>query len=166
MTPVIIISSLIGLGLVIRFFASASVRCYKRTCCRVIGIILPSKNLFKRIFNRVFIIAVLELFISAFISLAPMDSFKEEFQSNRPDGWSAILALVVICVTGVILLHMSYIIITYFSHLDDHDIKSSYGHYYVDLKTTHVSQALYHVIFICRRLIFIMILFFMKDHPE
>jgi hypothetical protein len=123
MTAVVVISSLVGLGFIFSFLAYVSVKCYKRLCCRMMGIIIPSKKLFSRIFNRIFLVTFLELFISAYISLAPLDSIENEFQVSKPDGISAVAALVVILMTSMILAHMAYIIITYFKSLDDEDIK-------------------------------------------
>lgn len=51
--------------------------------------------------------------------------------------------------------------------MGDEDIQKSYGHYYIDLKTrSGVASALYHVIFIFRRIVFVAIVMLSRDHPE
>lgn len=101
----------------------------------MIGIILPQNSLFVKILQRAFIICFLELFVSTYLALVRVDNLMDEFKKKIGDGVSALMALILMCVTVPILLHMTYIISTYRRYLDDIDIKASYGHYYVDLKT-------------------------------
>ena len=109
----------------------------------------------------------LELFLSTYLALAPIKDLKQEIKNNLGDGLSALLALILMCVTVPILLHMSYIISTYTRYLDDFDIRRSFGHYYVDLNTrSGVPSSIYHVVFIFRRIVEICNIMFMKGYPQ
>lgn len=55
----------------------------------------------------------LELFLSTYLALVPIDSLEEEVSRDIYDGVSACLALGIMCLTVPILLHMTYIIVTY-----------------------------------------------------
>jgi hypothetical protein len=109
----------------------------------------------------------LELFVSTYISLTPIDSFEQEYDQNVFDGLSATFAMILMCVIMPILLHQSFIIFYYYQYLDDKDTKLQYGHYYVDLKTRDgIITALYHVIFILRRIVFVIAMMYFRKHPE
>ncbi len=55
------------------------------------------------------------------------------------------------------MLHMSYYVILRFDHLANEAVRQDYGHYYVDLKIGSRAQAIYHVIFLLRRVVFVLI---------
>ena len=104
-TAVIFISSLIFLSMLMNFLAFLTLKSYKKKCCRILGLMLPSKNFFRTILYRVFLESFLEIFFSAFISLYSISSLKEEFDLNAYDGLSASLALALIIISGLILIH-------------------------------------------------------------
>ena len=143
-----------------------SLRNYKRVCCRWMGIILPSRNFFKRIFFRIYLLLFLQIFLSAQICLFPITSVKDEFERSKYDGASIVMAITLLSISVPILLHMCYVVIFNFQYLDDLDMKSSYGHYYVDLNTSHMSQTVYHMIFILRRMFFVLIILYLRDYPD
>jgi hypothetical protein len=80
-----------------------------------------------------------QIFLSALIALYPIESVRSEFERSKFDGVSVIFSMIVIAINVPILLHMSYVIIFNHQFLEDKDMNASYGHYYVDLHTFHVS---------------------------
>ena len=76
------------------------------------------------------------------------------------------MAITLLLISVPILLHMCYVVIYNFQYLDDLDMKSSYGHYYVDLNTSHMSQTVYHMVFILRRMFFVLIILYLRDYPD
>ena len=121
-TAVIFIFSIIYLSILMNVLAILTKYCYRRKCCRLLGVVLPKENLFMRILYRVFVISFLEIFFSAYVSLYPIESLDHEFEINTYDGLSASLALGMIVVSGVILIHQSIVIVYNFKYFEYEDI--------------------------------------------
>jgi hypothetical protein len=143
-----------------------TVKNFKIPCCRKIGVNMPNSNFFGRIIARIFYVCSLELFISCYIGFKSVDSVESELDRNTADGISVITAVTLLGLYFPGIARMCWVVLANFNDLADSDVRDQYEHYYVDLDILRRGQVLYHVVFILRRLLFCVILFWAEGHPN
>ena len=115
-------------------------------------------------FQRIFIEGYLEILISACLMYMGMDQIY--IDSNRSDQ----ICLFVLCATtGILLFAPVYMLIKIRKHFDELDspkIQHQYGLFYTDLSTETIYKAVFNVIFITRRIIFVVILMSLSTVPN
>ena len=97
------------------------------------------------------------MFLSAYVCTLYFGGSSPLTEGSIPDRISYGLAIAVLIIAAAVMLHMCYYIILRFDHLANKAVREDYGHYYVDLRTGSRAHALYHVIFLLRRVIFVLI---------
>lgn len=132
---------------------------------RYIGMFMPRETIFKRIVWRFYQLLFLQIFLSAYTEVIKSTVISDE--KTNMDGLSLIMAYFAIVITVPFVIHMLYGINEYIEFLEDDDILESLGHYYTDLniKNRKINVALYHLVFIFRRILFTIIIVNMSKVP-
>jgi len=124
---------IIAAGIIFVVVIKCTVKNFMVPFCRRIGIYMPNANFFGRIIIRIFLICSLELFISCYIGFKSVDSVQKELNRNSADGFSVILAVVMLATYFPAILRMCWVVLANFNDLADPVVRDKYEHYYVDL---------------------------------
>ena len=91
-------------------------------------------------------------------------TFEDFTQGNHSDQLSGVLLLLSIFIMGFLPVYMIIKICKNFNTLDDEDTRASFGYMYEDLDIKNLYQAMFHVIYIGRRGIFVYILVYLEQY--
>ena len=79
---------------------------------------------------------------------------------------SVIVAVTLLACYFPIIARMCWVVLSNFNDLADDEMSENYEHYFVDLDILRRGQVLYHVVFVLRRLLFCVILFWAEGYPN
>ena len=106
----------------------------------------------------------MELLLSSLISVISLS--EEDFSGNPSDTFSAVFAGISLLILLILPIYMIYIIKRNKSNLDCEDVTYNYGLFYQDLKTDNFYRSIFHVVFLTRRFIYVIITMFLSSHPN
>ena len=91
----------------------------------------------------------------------------EDFNfENKSDLFSACFLIISMISLMCLPIYMLSKINKYFKTLDDDETREEYGYIYEDLATKSKLQASFHVVYILRRALFVVILFYLEKHSS
>ena len=135
---------------------------YKCECARRLGIKLESASLHSAILNF-YLQSYLELTICVLVCWG--QQVAEDFTSgNASDFLSALFLVISASVLGVLPVYIVAKLVQNKDQLAELETRERYGYMYESLGTRYILQALFHVIFVLRRTLFVLILVGLEQH--
>jgi hypothetical protein len=101
----------------------------------------------------------LELLICAAVAIQELNA--DDFKSGN---FSDLFAAVFVLISAVILLALpGYMFVIIWNNMDElhtNEIREKYGYIYKDLRVTKIYEAIFHIVYLVRRAIFVFILIY------
>ena len=137
-------------------------RLYKYECARRLGVKLESVSLHSAVLNF-YLQSYLEMAICVLVCWG--QQITEDFTSgNASDFLSALFLVISALVLGVLPIYIVAKLVQNKDHLHEPETRERYGYLYESLGTQSVLQAIFHVIFVMRRALFVLILVSLEQH--
>ena len=90
--------------------------------------------------------------------------YDDFWSGNKSDLFAAVFVIFSSLILVALPLYMLYVIWYNFETLDRPETKGKYGYMYSDLSTRTIYQAIFHVIYMLRRAVFVFILVYFESY--